>query len=59
MLRSGVCSVEGSFKMFLALNDKDELPKLWLSTANPDPHKSEEEDEGHNEFDLIIMSKRD
>ena len=45
--------------MFLALNDKDELPKLWLSTANPDPHKSEEEDEGHNEFDLIIMSKRD
>jgi len=54
MLRSGVCSVEGSFKIFLALDNNDELPLLWLSEALEEP-----DSEGHFKYELIIMSKKD
>jgi hypothetical protein len=35
MLKDGVCSVEGSYTDFLLLDDKEQLPKLWLSRAKP------------------------
>ena len=57
MLRNGICSVEGSFKIFLTLDDKDHLPLVWLSKAIPKKVVNSVELKD-NSYKLIIMSKR-